>query len=294
MKKFSYISSTLLGLTFIVSAFAKAWDAEVFADMLLQYGPQWFSIGAPIIIFIESVLGMALLLRILPRWSAVCADCFLIIVSLIFAYGILVKDIDDCGCFGIFSRISTSKPWMTFVRNALFIGISAPVILDPSPKAQGSWIKVIAMIFMVGLSCFVCGLSMNKSYRLPKLSSSKLTNNRNTMMDKLTDVYHFESESSYVVYLFSFTCPHCQNSFANVQQFQQFNVVDKVIGISILNQEAMERFYRIYHPEIEIITISKEEMQEITNQLPIVLLIKGNAIVKTEIGRVTSPGIFLH
>ena len=62
-------------------------------------------------------------------------------------------------------------------------------------------------------------------------------------MDKLTDVYHFESESSYVVYLFSFTCPHCQNSFANVQQFQQFNVVDKVIGISILDQEAMERFY---------------------------------------------------
>ena len=294
MKKLSYISSTLLGLIFIISAFAKAWDAEAFADMLLQYGPQWFSIGAPIIILIESVLGMALLLRMLPRWSAICADCFLIVVSLIFAYGVLAKGIEDCGCFGIFPNIFTSKPWMTFVRNVLFIGISVPVILDSSPKKQGSWIKVIAMIFMVGLSCFVCGLSMNKSYRLPKLSSAKLTNNRNTMMDKLTDVYHFESESSYVVYLFSFTCPHCQNSFANVQQFQQFNVVDKVIGISIQNPEAMERFYRIYHPEIEIITITKEEMHQITNKLPTVLLIKGNAIVKTEIGRVTSPGIFLH
>ena len=42
------------------------------------------------------------------------------------------------------------------------------------------------------------------------------------------------------------------------------------------------------------ITITKEEMHQITNKLPIVLLIKGNSIVKTEIGRVTSPGIFLH
>lgn len=294
MKKFSYISSTLLGLIFIVSAFAKAWDAEAFTDMLLQYGPQWFSIGTPIIILIESILGMSLLLRILPKWSAICADCFLVVVSAIFAYGVLFKGIEDCGCFGIFSKLFTSKPWMTFVRNAIFIGISIPALLDSSKTIQGSWLKAVAIIFIVGLSCFICGLSMGKSYKLPKISSVKVTNSRYMMMEQLKDIYPFQSDSSYVVYLFSFTCPHCLNSFANVQQFQQFNVVDKVIGISIREQEAMERFYSIYNPEIEIITISKEQMQKITNQLPIVLLIRDNSIVKTEIGRVTSPGIFLH
>ena len=293
MKKFSYISTTLLGLMFLLSAFAKAWDAEVFADMLLQYGPQWFSIGAPIIIMIESVLGVALLLRISPKRSAIYANCFLIVVSVIFAYGVLVKGIDDCGCFGVISNLFTSKPWMTFFRNALFIGISIPVFLDATTEKHDVGIKSLVIIFIVGLSCFICGLSMNKSYKLPKISSAKVTNNRNTMMDKLKEIYPFKSESSYVVYLFSFTCPHCLNSYANVQQFQQFNVVDNVVGISIQDEDAMGRFYRIYNPEIEIITIPKEDMQQITNQLPLGIFIKENTIVKTEFGRITSPGLFL-
>lgn len=293
MKKFSYISTTLLGLMFLLSAFAKAWDAEVFADMLLRYGPQWFSIGAPIIIMIESVLGVALLLRVSPQRSAIYANCFLIVVSVIFAYGVLVKGIDDCGCFGAISNLFTSKPWMTFVRNALFVVISIPAFLDTTTEKHDVGIKSLVIIFIVGLSCFICGLSMNKSYKLPRVASAKVTNNRNNMMDKLKVIYPFQPEYSYIVYLFSFTCPHCKNSFANVQQYQQFNVVDKVIGISILDQEKMERFCRIYRPEIEIATISKEEMQNITNKLPVVLFIKENTIVKTEIGRVTSPGLFI-
>lgn len=293
MKKFSFISTCLLGVIFLISAFAKAWDAEAFADMLLKYGPQWFSIGAPIIILLETILGIALLLRISPKWSAICADCFLIVVSAIFAYGVLIKGIEDCGCFGIFSKLFTSKPWMTFVRNALFIGISVPAVLDSSKEFKLGWVKVSITIFIVGLSCFICGLSMSKSYKLPKISSVKVINSRNEMMEKLENIYSFQPDSSYVVYLFSFTCPHCQNSFANVQQFQQFNVVDKVIGISIQNEEAMERFYRIYNPEIEIVTISKVDMQQITTQLPIGLFIKGNSIVKTEVGRITSPGLFI-
>ena len=293
MKKLSFISSTLLGIIFLVSAFAKAWDAETFADMLLQYGPQWFSIGAPIIILIESILGMSLLLRMLPKWSAICADVFLFFVSVIYAYGLLVKGIEDCGCFGIFSQFFTSKPWVTYARNALFIAISIPLILDTSKNKQLSLIKVVAIIFVVGFSCFVCGLSMKKSYRLPRISSMNVINDHNKMMEELKNIYSFKSEYSYVVYLFSFTCSHCQNSFANVQQFQQFNIVDKVLGVSIQDQEAMERFYRIYNPEIEIITIAKDDMLKITKDFPVVLFIKGNSIVKTEVGRVTSPGIFI-
>ena len=105
MKYLSYISTTILGLMFLFSAFAKAWDAEAFADMLLLYGPQWFSIGAPILIMVEAVLGMTLVMRVQTRWTAIAADFFLVIVSAIFAYGVLTKGIQDCGCFGIFSKI---------------------------------------------------------------------------------------------------------------------------------------------------------------------------------------------
>lgn len=277
---------------FLFSAFTKAWDAETFADMLLLYGPQWFSIGAPIIIMAESVLGMALVLQIKTRWSAIFADCFLVIVSAIFAYGVLAKGIQDCGCFGVFSKLFTGKPWVTFVRNALFVAISIPAILDSNRKVRYVYPKICLTLVVAAMACFVCGLSMRKSYKLPKISQVK-PNNRSKVMEKLNEIYSFNSDSTYVVYLFSFNCPHCQNSFANVQQFQQFNVADKVIGIAVEDQEAQERFYRIYKPEIDIITIPKEQMEQITNQLPIGMSIRENSIKKTEVGFITSPGLFL-
>lgn len=293
MKYFSYISTIALGVMFLLSAFAKAWDAEAFADMLLLYGPQWFSIGAPIIIMAEVVLGMALILRVNSRWSAICADCFLVIVSAIFAYGVLAKGIQDCGCFGFFSKFFTGKPWVTFVRNTLFVAISIPAILDSNREVRYIYPKVCLTIVVVAIACFICGLSMSKSYKLPKISQVK-SNNRSKVMEKLNEIYSFNSDSTYVVYLFSFTCPHCQNSFANVQQFQQFNVADKVVGIAVEDQEAKERFYRIYNPKIDIITIPRERMEQITNQLPIAMSIKENSIQKAEVGFITSPGLFIE
>ena len=94
-------------------------------------------------------------------------------------------------------------------------------------------------------------------------------------------------------YLFSFSCAHCQNSFANVQQYQQFKAADKVLGIAIEDEEAQARFERIYQPQIEIRTIPQNEMASITGQLPVCLLIRGDSIRHVETGFVTSPGIFL-
>ena len=291
MKVLSYISTTLLGLMFLVSAFAKAWDAEAFADMLLLYGPQWFSIGAPIIICIEAVMGMCLLLRVSPRISTIAADVFLITVSGIFAYGVLAKGIQDCGCFGALSKLYTGKPWMTFVRNAVFIVLSVPAILDRTQnKEQHLLTKTCATLFVAAAACFICGLSMRKSFVLPRLSSAKVDSREQTM-EKLMAVYPFDADSTYYVYLFSFSCHHCQNAFANVEQYQRLQAVDHVLGIAIANEEAEARFYRIYQPQIPILSISQDHMASISGSLPVGLLIRRNTIVRGEAGSVLSPGL---
>ena len=293
MKVLSYIGTTVLGLMFLISAFAKAWDAEVFADMLLLYGQPWFSIGAPLVIGIEAVLGTMLLLRVSPRRNALAADIFLVSVSVIFAYGVLAKGIQDCGCFGALSKYYTSKPWMTFARNAVFILLSIPALLEKPKEERYLWPKATIGLGIAAVACFICGLAMRDSFELPKYSIKEIENSRAQAMEKLQAIYPFDADSSYVVFLFSFSCAHCQNSFANVQQFQQFHTVDKVLGIAVENEEAQARFYRIYQPEIEIRTIPENEMTEITNSLPIGLVIKNNVIQKAESGFITSPGIFI-
>ena len=294
MRNLSFISTTLLGLMFLVSAFAKAWDGEAFADMLLLYGPQWFSIGAPVIIMIEAVLGMFLLLRVHPRITAVAADAFLIVVSAIFAYGTLALGIEDCGCFGALSRLYTGKPWMTFARNGVFLLISVPAWIYPAKDYENHQLpKLIASLITASAACFICGLAMHRTFDLPDISSTKF-DTRNQTMEKLCNIYPFSSDSTYVVYLFSFSCVHCQNSFANVQQFEQLHLADKVLGIAMDDAEAQERFYRIYQPQISIMSIPHDTMTQITGQLPVLLLIKDNRIESVESGSVTSPGIFLE
>lgn len=293
MKYLSYISTSLLGLFFLVSAFTKAWDADTFAHLLQQYGAKSLSLGAPVIIFTEAVLGMLLLLRVKPQKSALAAVIFTLIVSIGFAYGMLFKGIEDCGCLGELSRRFTAKPWITFVRNAVLILIAVPAVLDNSTPNKTPAFKPLSAMFVGAVACFCCGLAMKQSFRLPQWHLTPAEDIHLTM-DKLHAIYPFDADSTYVVYLFSFTCAYCQNSFANVQQYQQMHLVDKVLGIAIEDTEAQERFYRIYQPQLDILTIPNDSMATLTNDLPVALLIRADSIQNTQRGLITSPGIFLE
>ena len=287
------IAGIVLGLLFLVSAFAKAWDADTFGRMLLLYGPRWFGGFAPVIIFCEVVLGMCLLLRVRPKGAAVAADIFLVTVSAVFAYGVLFKGIQSCGCFGVLERYYTSKPWMTFARNAVLIVLTLPILFAKPEKEKHLTQKLIAMMVVASVACFICGLAMKKSFRLPRMRYEKGPSTTE-MMGKIQDVYPFSADSTYVVYLFSFTCPHCMNSFANVAQYGQFGLVDKVLGIAIEDDEAQARFERIYKPDFDILTIPHDSMSHITHSLPVMLHIEGGTICDIEEGFVLSPGLFME
>ena len=292
MRSLSLISTTLVGLLLVASAFLKAWDADTFAHVLQQYGAKGFSVAAPVLIFTEAVLGMLLLLRVQPRKTARAAVIFLVIVSLGFAYGVLFQGIEDCGCFGELSYRYATKPWMTFARNAVLLCIALPPIFDQPIRKKTPTVKILAAMIVGAAACFCCGLSMNQSFRLPRLPFHETEDVRPTM-DKLLAVYPFSTDSSYVVYLFSFSCSYCQNSFANVQQYQQFKLVDKVLGVAVEDEKEQERFFRIYQPQIDILTIPKDTMAQITSTLPIALLIQANYIRSIESGLIASPGIFM-
>ena len=287
------IAGIVLGLLFLVSAFAKAWDADAFGHMLLLYGPRWFGAFAPVIIFCEVVLGMCLLLHVRPKGAAVVADIFLLTVSAVFAYGVLFKGIQSCGCFGVLERYYTSKPWMTFARNSVFIALTLPILFAKPEKEQHLTQKLIAMLILASVACFICGLAMKKSFRLPRMRYEKRTTPEQVMA-KIQDLYPFSADSTYAVYLFSFTCPHCMNSYANVAQYRQMGLVDKVLGIAVEDTEAQARFERIYKPDFEIITIPHDSMSHITHSLPLMLHIEGGTIRDIEAGFVLSPGLFME
>lgn len=110
----------------------------------------------------------------------------------------------------------------------------------------------------------------------------------------LKEILPLSADSSYVVYLFSYSCAFCQNSFANVEQFQSIKEVDKVYGVAIDNPDKEERFRRLYHPTIPIYNIHESTMNQIVAELPVLLLIKNGEIVNTEVGSLSSPLIHIQ
>ena len=291
------ICAKILGLVFVVSAFAKAWEADVFALTLLGYGPEWFGIWAPVIIVIEVVLGMCLLIDIQPRKSAIAADVFLVAVSAVFAYGVVAKGMEDCGCFGALERYYTAKPWMTFARNAVLIGLTIPILIKgkKGQKQEGTRHlpqKLIAMMAVVAVACFICGLAMKSSFRLPEIGREE-EEDKIGMCEKLERIYSLSADSSYMVYLFSYTCPYCQNSYANVMQYGEMGLVDKVVGVAVEDAEARARFERIYGCEMEVREIAKDSMSAITHELPVAVVIRKGEIEEIKRGMIASPGIYI-
>lgn len=292
-KTVAHIAQVVVGLIFLVSAFAKAWGSNAFANLVMQYGIDWLSVGVPILIAIETGLAAMLLLRIRTKNVSLYSAIFVFCISLVFLYGVVVKGITDCGCFGVLHSLNM-RPLGTLIRNIILIFLCfLGFFWGSNQKNYARW-KVGTMIVLIASSMFICGLDMSKGFQLPQFASLRHQTSSKVQGSVLNEILPLSSDSSYIVYLFSYSCAFCQNSFANVEQFQRIEEVDKVYGVAIDNPEKEERFRRLYQPSIPIYNIPESTMNQIVAELPVLLLIKNGEIVNTEVGTVSSPLIHIQ
>ena len=88
-------------------------------------------------------------------------------------------------------------------------------------------------------------------------------------------------DSTYFFFLFSYRCPRCLNSIANLNEYEEDGIADKVYGLSIFSdddEKYVETFNKNFSPNFEIINCSKE-LYKVTSDFPTSYLIKNNQIV---------------
>lgn len=297
MNYVSRICSGLLGLVFAVSAVAKAVDGARFASILQQYGAEWFSVVAPAIVLVEAVLAVLLILHIRPRLTSAAAMGFLLSVTLIFTYGLLFRHIRDCGCFGRLHALNT-RPALLYVRNGVFFLLALPSLCRPAPSALPALLRRVApavLVLFASACTFLCGLTMAKSFGLPTQDDFK-TDVKPVHVSQLalTDLFTTSPDSTYMLFFFSFTCPHCMDTYANVEQYQQMRVVDRVIGIAVDDPEGEAFFRTYYQPSISVYTISPERMERLVRDTPVAFMIEGDTIRSYQAGHVITAGAFIH
>ena len=290
MKKLSnsYALRFVVGLIFMVSGLLKAMDTAAFANLMSQYGADWFGYAAPLIVAIEVFLGILLIFNTRPRAISALAVAFVVTVSAIFLYGVLFRGVTDCGCFGPLTWLN-SRPWITFVRNAVIISLLIPSLCRPQSSTPLTMPSVICMAGIAVVLMFMCGFSMpgakclkakHKPYQAHPLSESVLS-----------EFVSCDSDSTYVIFAFSYGCPYCQNSIGNVNQYTSMHVVDRVIGLCIEDSVKRERFHRIFDVNFDIKEIPDIEMYKITSSLPVIFYIRHDSIINAVAGSVVTPAI---
>lgn len=289
-QRFTYILRFVVGLVFLLSGLLKAIKASVFADLMSEYGAVWFGVAAPLIIGIEILLAVLLIFNIRPRKMAAATAAFILFVSAVYLYGVLARGITDCGCFGPLTWLN-SKPWLTFTRNAVLLTMLVPSLVKPQQGTSLTMTNVVFMAFVAVVLMYMCGWSMHGAKCLQK--RSKKFEPVALSEHQLGEIISTSPDSTYFVFAFSYGCPYCQNSVANVSQYKSMGVVDKVIGVAVRNPEGRERFDRLFHADFEILEISEMQMMRLTSTLPTVYRIRHDSIVSTYSDLVITPALLL-
>ncbi|MDE6307641.1 MAG: hypothetical protein K2L79_02370 [Bacteroidales bacterium] len=278
--------SFLVGLLFVVSAIAKACDAAAFAETIVRYGFPRFSFLAPFIIIIEFLLGGLLILRTELRYTIPLAFGIVLFFTIMYSYALIFEGNTDCGCFGPWQALNAS-PLFLYIRNAVLLILLFFAYLKR--EKYGDFTPGFRVLAPVLVGAGVLAFFVGYTYQEPV--SYKTT--RMALHDSvLSEFVETSPDSTYLVFAFSYTCPHCLNSIGNLKECARFPVADKVIGLALGDSVMENRFFRkIFEPNF-IIHNHKKELLRLTEKFPRTYYIRHDSIVLQMSGELPCPFIF--
>jgi len=288
MNKRIEIYSLISGLLFLISGTAKAIDISVFSNIITQYGFENLQFISPLIILAEVSVGLLLVFQVLQKWSAFFGVVLVAGFTIVYSYGVIFKGIEDCGCFGKITALNTS-PVITFLRNAILLYLLLVVWRKGENKNHpNKWIASTVLIFMC-LVAFMTGYTYSKIGKKQKLKEYSVQAIENTV---LKDFITTSKDSTYLIFAFSYTCPHCLNSIANLKEYEQSGIVDKVIGLALGDSIIEKKFTEIFKPNFIIKNYSKELLR-LTNNFPMAYYVRNDSVIMEFSGELPCSYLFV-
>ena len=277
--------SFLVGLLFAVSASAKACDAAVFAETIVSYGFPRFSFLSPFIIVAEFLLGCFLILKVKLRYTAPLAFCMVLFFTLVYSYALIFEGIEDCGCFGHFQFLN-NNPVFLYIRNVLLLILLFLAYLKRE-KYENFLPGFRALAFVLGLAG-VLSFCVGYTYQEPVSYNTARLALHESVLDEFVET---SPDSTYLVFAFSYACPHCLNSIGNLKECVRFPMADKVIGLALGDSVMEHRFFRkIFEPNF-VIHNHQDELLRLTEKFPRAYYIRHDSIVLQVSGELPCPFI---
>jgi hypothetical protein len=142
------------------------------------------------------------------------------------------------------------------------------------------------------ISIFTAGLTFRIPFFLRGKPATHLFQNQNIKNTGLSNYIKTSTDSTYLVFCFSYTCPYCWNSIENLRQYQKTNTVDSVMVLAVGSPEDKLIFEQDFKPDFAIKDLKVEAMDSLTTFYPTAFYIVHDTIKVIVRAELPSPFIF--
>ena len=290
-EKLSKIFSVVVGIVFLFSGIGKMIDVTGFAFLINSYGLGWAVNLAPLIVIIEIATGILLIFGIQLRIVSLFTILILVTFTIAYGYGYWVHGIEDCGCFGAISKAKTPF-WIVLMRNIFLIYLMVETCRRTTFELVVIKWKPSVIVIVIFVSTFISGLTFYPiRISSPSNTEHKLTDKPiSAVSAQLNEL--LSSDSSYLVFAFTYTCPHCWNSIENLKQYENLSEIDRVIGITLTDTTNSNLFREQFNPHFSIYAMPSAIMDTLVNAYPTIFYVKEGYIRQVIVGELPCSYFF--
>ncbi len=281
----------IIGVFFLVAGTGKVLDSLGFGELIYSYGLKEFYYFAPVLAVLEVTVGLALLLFIQSKVFLRIAFGLLLVFTIAFGYAYIYQGVENCGCLG--TTLDTSvPPSISFLRNFLLLSINLYLIYTPD-ATENHLPKWRAYTFLgVNLVCLFIAFY---TFLVPTYEPKKqhVLEGKEIRETPLKNIVQTHQDSTYLIYVFTYQCPHCKTALKYLKDYQNKGLVDKILCISSeTSEEIKTNFTKTVEFDFPNREIDVQRFLVFGEQVPLIFYVKNNKIQKSKIGRLPSSFAF--
>ena len=271
----------LVGLVYLVAAFLKAQDINLFIGQILAYQifvtPDALTLVAFSTVALEAFVGLSLVLGSPWRRTVLALSAaMLIFFSAIIAYAWQVHGLKDCGCFGSVSF----TPLQAIGKNVVLLFLNgvawyALVHRDVSPALGRRGIRTA---LPAALALVLCGMAAPQlgspgapQAPVPPTDAAAPAAAAQPVGGAVFSGYEFTTEygesfnlgeGEFLVALLSMTCDHCMASVPQINAYMAESALPPVVALCLEPVEgSMEEFQALSAPMFPMYSIGNNMLE---------------------------------
>ncbi|MDM7916927.1 MAG: MauE/DoxX family redox-associated membrane protein [Candidatus Eisenbacteria bacterium] len=275
----------LLGLVpaaiLLYAALLKGLDPRLFADQITAHRvtpAAWSAFLAPVVVFLEIAIGLALALRLWPRFTHFAFLAMMIGFIAITAYAWSQGNAKECGCFG---RAVGRGPTAVLVQDSLLIVVSLVAMrLERGARTSARLVAAGAVLLLPSLAFSIFGGKMPAQSLVTGIRSGS------SLADlPIEDLRRPHTEGWALLLLVGPDCPACREGLPDLSALARNRKDVAVAAVySGPRQEAMA--WRLENlPAFPVAHASARALRAYYRELPTAFLSKDGALVQAWWGR---------